>query len=141
LFAFFVLAATRAERKYYVERQEFRLKPASDAAAVGGKPAKPVAIKGDDKPLKEFAPNDKSLKLVFKDLGAQISWRTVFLVEYFGPLFIHPLLYYFPQFFYSAAPTQKHEIQTYALALWASCCAFLILVTSTLFSCISRCIF
>lgn len=28
-----------------------------------------------------------------KDLGPQIAWRTVFLVEYLGPLFIHPLLY------------------------------------------------
>lgn len=32
--------------------------------------------------------------LYVKDLGPQISWRTVFLVEYGGPLFIHPLLYY-----------------------------------------------
>jgi len=28
-----------------------------------------------------------------KDLGPQISWRTVFIVEYLGPLFIHPLMY------------------------------------------------
>ncbi|KAL2059575.1 hypothetical protein ABVK25_000868 [Lepraria finkii] len=29
-----------------------------------------------------------------KDLGPQIAWRTVFLVEYAGPLLIHPLLYF-----------------------------------------------
>ncbi|KAH7075935.1 3-oxo-5-alpha-steroid 4-dehydrogenase-domain-containing protein [Paraphoma chrysanthemicola] len=29
-----------------------------------------------------------------KDLGPQISWRTVFIVEYFGPLVIHPLVYF-----------------------------------------------
>jgi hypothetical protein len=38
----------------------------------------------------------------------------VFLVEYFGPLWIHPLFYFFPQFFYSAEQTgPKHLIQTF----------------------------
>ena len=34
--------------------------------------------------------------LVIKDLGPQISWRTVFFIEYLGPLLIHQLffLYY-----------------------------------------------
>ncbi|KAI9804673.1 MAG: 3-oxo-5a-steroid 4- dehydrogenase [Piccolia ochrophora] len=30
-----------------------------------------------------------------KDLGPQIAWRTVFVLEYLGPLIIHPILYYF----------------------------------------------
>ncbi|KAL8810067.1 MAG: hypothetical protein Q9200_002881 [Gallowayella weberi] len=30
-----------------------------------------------------------------KDLGPQISWRLVFILEYLGPLLIHPLLYFF----------------------------------------------
>ncbi|KAF9113843.1 3-oxo-5a-steroid 4- dehydrogenase [Mortierella sp. AM989] len=38
--------------------------------------------------------------ITFKDLGPQISWRTVFLIEYGGPLVIHPLIYYFPSLFY-----------------------------------------
>jgi very-long-chain enoyl-CoA reductase len=31
--------------------------------------------------------------VVFKDLGPQVGWKTVFLVEYAGPLVIHPVLY------------------------------------------------
>ena len=29
-----------------------------------------------------------------KDLGPQIPWRTVFVIEYLGPLLIHPILYF-----------------------------------------------
>lgn len=32
--------------------------------------------------------------------GPQIAWRTVFLVEYAGPLFIHPLIYYLRPYIY-----------------------------------------
>lgn len=32
-------------------------------------------------------------KLTFLRVGPQIAWRTVFLVEYAGPLIIHPVLY------------------------------------------------
>ena len=31
--------------------------------------------------------------LVYKDLGPQISWRTVFIVEYFFPMIVFPLLW------------------------------------------------
>lgn len=32
--------------------------------------------------------------LSVKDLGPQIAWRTVFLIEYAGPLLIHPLIWF-----------------------------------------------
>ncbi|KAF9580954.1 3-oxo-5a-steroid 4- dehydrogenase [Lunasporangiospora selenospora] len=38
--------------------------------------------------------------VTFKDLGPQLSWRTVFLVEYGGPLVVHPIFYYLPSLFY-----------------------------------------
>lgn len=56
-------------------------------------------------------------ELAVKDLGPQISWKTVFVIEYvcrprahffenalsprqIGPLIIHPLIYHFPKVFY-----------------------------------------
>ncbi|ORX42069.1 hypothetical protein BCR36DRAFT_308747 [Piromyces finnis] len=49
--------------------------------------------------------------ITFKDLGPQISWRNVFIVEYFGPLFIHPLFYCCQKLFYKSVvehtPVQK----------------------------------
>ncbi|KAL9714458.1 Very-long-chain enoyl-CoA reductase [Leucoagaricus gongylophorus] len=52
----------------------------------------------DDVKLRELG--EKAIELQVKDLGPQIGWRTVFFVEYVGPLFIHPLFYYFPKFWY-----------------------------------------
>ncbi|KAJ7216963.1 3-oxo-5-alpha-steroid 4-dehydrogenase-domain-containing protein [Mycena haematopus] len=40
------------------------------------------------------------VELAVSDLGAQIEWITVFIVEYLGPLLIHPLVYHLPKFFY-----------------------------------------
>ncbi|KAK6199571.1 3-oxo-5a-steroid 4 dehydrogenase [Scheffersomyces amazonensis] len=56
-----------------------------------------------NKPLdvsKTFAQNGiaselKTLELSIKDLGPQLSWRTVFKLEYLGPLLIHPLIYWY----------------------------------------------
>ncbi|ODV90717.1 hypothetical protein CANCADRAFT_148049 [Tortispora caseinolytica NRRL Y-17796] len=39
-------------------------------------------------------------KLYAKDLGPQIGWRTVFYIEYIGPLVIHPLIYFFSKQIY-----------------------------------------
>ncbi|OAG06932.1 uncharacterized protein CC84DRAFT_1089761 [Paraphaeosphaeria sporulosa] len=47
-----------------------------------------------------------------KDLGPQISWRTVFIIEYLGPLLIHPLVYYGRPLIYgsSEAPSELQKI-------------------------------
>ncbi|KAL8969169.1 MAG: hypothetical protein Q9197_004488, partial [Variospora fuerteventurae] len=43
-------------------------------------------------PISETGLRDGSTIYV-KDLGPQISWRLVYILEYLGPLLIHPLLY------------------------------------------------
>jgi len=51
--------------------------------------------------------NDAIYELQYKDLGLQISWRTVFLIEYFGPILVHSIFYFFPSLFYSSY-AKKH---------------------------------
>ena len=72
----------------------------------------------DDLKLGELGEKSQVIELQVKDLGPQIGWRTVFLVEYVssspvplvvlcnfcpfqaGPLLIHPVFYHFPKFWY-----------------------------------------
>ncbi|KAJ1022546.1 hypothetical protein NDA16_003535 [Ustilago loliicola] len=54
--------------------------------------------------------------LYVKDLGPQIGWKTVFLTEYAGPIFIHPLFYYLgPKIWHREFVHSK--VQTVALSL------------------------
>jgi len=73
-------------------------------------------------------------ELQVKDLGPQIGWRTVFLIEYvrrsprvplriidanlyqIGPLLIHPLFYYFPKVWYGK-DVEHSSLQKYVYAL------------------------
>lgn len=53
--------------------------------------ARGPALSDKRKPISEYCKGQEAT-LVFKDLGPQISWRTVFLIEYFGPILITGLL-------------------------------------------------
>jgi very-long-chain enoyl-CoA reductase len=70
-----------------------------------------------DQTLAEQGLSDNSV-VVFKDLGPQIGWRTVFLIEYGGPLLRHPFFYYLPKLIYGSefthSPMQK---AVYALVM------------------------
>lgn len=52
-----------------------------------------------------------------KDLGPQISWRTVFIIEYAGPVFIHPIVYALRPYIYSNAPLEGSHLQALTLLL------------------------
>ncbi|KAK6453985.1 3-oxo-5a-steroid 4 dehydrogenase [Scheffersomyces xylosifermentans] len=55
----------------------------------------------------------ETLELYVKDLGPQISWRTVFVVEYLGPLLIHPLFFTLSSI-YGVKDVQHTQTQKFA---------------------------
>ncbi|XP_003707296.1 very-long-chain enoyl-CoA reductase [Megachile rotundata] len=58
----------------------------------------------DSETLKNLSISDGG-KLYLKDLGPQISWKTVFLMEYAGPLVLYLWIYKRPWIFYGDAST------------------------------------
>ncbi|ETS61793.1 hypothetical protein PaG_03892 [Moesziomyces aphidis] len=91
-----------ASRKLTVERQRITTED-----------KKPLL--DDDKSLADLGVTSGQTVYV-KDLGPQIGWKTVFLTEYAGPIFIHPLFYYFgPQIWRREFAPSK--MQTVALSL------------------------
>ncbi|EMF17886.1 synaptic glyco protein SC2 [Sphaerulina musiva SO2202] len=77
-----------------------------------------------------FIPNDKTKSvesfqlrngstILVKDLGLQIAWRTVFIIEYLGPLLIHPFCYLARPYIYKNAPPQPSQLQTLSVVMIA----------------------
>ncbi|KAF2273328.1 synaptic glyco protein SC2 [Westerdykella ornata] len=52
-----------------------------------------------------------------KDLGPQIGWQTVFLIEYLGPILIHPLFYYGRSFIYGTSEPPS-KLQTISFIMF-----------------------
>jgi very-long-chain enoyl-CoA reductase len=55
--------------------------------------------------------------ILVKDLGLQIAWRTVFLIEYLGPLLIHPAVYLARPHLYRNAAVPPSALQTLSVVL------------------------
>ncbi|CAD6566454.1 MAG: 3-oxo-5a-steroid 4- dehydrogenase [Cyphobasidiales sp. Tagirdzhanova-0007] len=64
--------------------------------------------------------------LAWKDLGLQIAYRTTYLIEYGGPLIIHPLIYFYgyklvyqflPASFGASYPVKHSKMQLLAFAM------------------------
>lgn len=99
-------------KKYYPSRQRLTLPIPS------GSKERPTIL-NYKKSLKEYAEGNE-LTVVFKDLGPQVNYSTLFFFEYLGPLILYPIFYYFPvyQFFGYKEERVIHPVQTYALYYW-----------------------
>ncbi|PSK36133.1 hypothetical protein B9Z65_5948 [Elsinoe australis] len=87
-------------------------------AEAGISPDRIRVTKGSDGSLvpnaKDFTVERTGLRnksvIYVKDLGPQIAWQTVFLIEYVGPLLIHPLIYFLrPYIFKNAGPASQAQ--------------------------------
>ena len=120
-------AFAAAKPKYYPSRQRFTL----TTTPAGEK--RPPALAPATKKLSDFGVSDGT-PLIFKDLGPQIGYSTVFFWEYLGPLVTYALVYLFPAVVYPWAVhakghgrggghhapgiPAKHPVQQMALAYW-----------------------
>ncbi|KAI2631859.1 3-oxo-5-alpha-steroid 4-dehydrogenase-domain-containing protein [Hypoxylon sp. NC1633] len=66
-------------------------------------PVSKKTIKDRNSLLREHAEVLKRGELVVKDLGPQIDWRTVYVIEYLGPLIFHPLFFGLRKYIYPPA--------------------------------------
>ncbi|KIW73737.1 hypothetical protein PV04_01831 [Phialophora macrospora] len=70
-----------------------------------------VVTNSKDTTIHSTGLRDQSTVFV-KDLGTQIAWRTVFLVEYLGPILIHPLVLALRPYVYPSAAKDASQLQT-----------------------------
>ena len=79
-----------------------------------------VRLDNDSKMISEYIGDVKSpVELSFKDLGPQIGYRTVFLIEYFGPMLFVGLYACKPQFLYGEAASNPFSwVALLGIACW-----------------------
>ncbi|KAK0593441.1 hypothetical protein LWI29_036656 [Acer saccharum] len=107
-------AIHKRTKKFYPSRQRLTL------PLPPGSKERPTVL-SYKKSLKEYCDgNSGNLTVVFKDLGPQVSYRTLFFFEYVGPLLLYPVFYYFPVYQFLGYKGERviHPVQTYALYYW-----------------------
>ncbi|CEF70702.1 Sc2 [Strongyloides ratti] len=70
----------------------------------------------DDVKVSTFA----NRQFYFRDLGPQIPWKTVFLLEYAGPFFIYPIFFLRPSIIYGSGANEAAVACSVKLALICS---------------------
>ncbi|KAJ3087400.1 3-oxo-5a-steroid 4- dehydrogenase, partial [Physocladia obscura] len=68
------------------------------------------------KSLESYGVKDGDFVL-FKDLGPQIGWSTVFFLEYLGPILIHAFIYFNQKLIYGASALSKAQTLTFYCVL------------------------
>ena len=113
-------ARFQREFRTSTNRQRFTfIKPGTDPKVKKNQ----IPLTDDNKTFTEYNiidsnTGDVNIELIFKDLGPQIAWRTVFLVEYFGPMLMHSACYLAPSLIYpSYSPSTKSLTQKMAFGL------------------------
>lgn len=106
------VTATVKDLKEQMYLQNPKLPPNRQSYTFGQRDKK-VKLKDDNKPLRDYKLMTDDV-ITLKDLGPQISWKTVFLVEYGGPIIIHALIFFFPSIFFERPKTQYDRLQVAA---------------------------
>ncbi|EPT05615.1 hypothetical protein FOMPIDRAFT_1021388 [Fomitopsis schrenkii] len=96
---------TVAEVKSAIAAQFPRFYPSRQKLSLRGEKKALV----DENTLQEAGVKDGD-ELAVKDLGAQLGWRTVYLIEYAGPLLIHPFFYHYSPV-YGGPPVTHSRLQ------------------------------
>ncbi|CAB4270781.1 unnamed protein product [Prunus armeniaca] len=107
-------AIHKRTKKFYPARQRLTL------PVQPGSKERPVVL-NYKKSLKDYiSENSDNLTVVFKDLGPQVSYKTLFFFEYLGPLVLYPIFYYFNVYQYLGFKGDRviRPVQTYALYYW-----------------------
>jgi very-long-chain enoyl-CoA reductase len=85
--------------KFYPARQRFSVGQGKDRKVLQ-----------KDKPLSEyFSGTDTTHVIEFKDLGTQVSWKTVYLSEYIGPFLLYLFFSTQPSFIYGPSTGLSYE--------------------------------
>jgi very-long-chain enoyl-CoA reductase len=100
-----------SKKSLYPSRQRYTLPPAPGQS-------RGVTLE-DGKKISDYNLTTRAV-LIFKDLGPQIGYATVFFWEYFGPMMIYPIFYFFPALCYPwySGPFTRHLVQDIAVCYW-----------------------